>query len=214
VLGADLGAVTELTTFAEVQRVGSLLGGLGCEWYVCGGWAIDLFLGRVTRAHKDVDVAVARRDQLEAGDYLRRRGWGLQKASDGELSPWEEGEELAPPLHAVWCRNEAHEPPFFELLLNEIDDELFRFRRDRSVTLPRARISFRTRCGLPVLAPEVVLLYKSNSPGEYAADFSNAAASLLRRGARVAQGRAHKGLGAAPVGGRVITDRNRRTREE
>ena len=167
-----------LETFAEVRKVGSLLGGLRCEWYVCGGWAIDLFLGRVTRAHKDVDIAVARRDQLEVRDYLLRRGWRLEKAIDGELSPWGEGEWLSLPVHVVWCRNEAHDPAFFELLFNEIDDEVFRFRRDGSVTLPRARMSFVSPSGLPVLAPEVVLLYKSSDPKEYAADFGNAAASL------------------------------------
>lgn len=164
--------------FAEVRKVGALLADLDREWYVCGGWAIDLFLGRVTRAHKDVDVAVARRDQLEVADYLRRRGWSLEKAAGGRLSPWGEGERLEPPLHGVWCRNEAHDPPFLELLLNEIDDGLFRFRRDRTLTLPRARMSFVSGCGLPALAPEVVLLYKSNSPDEHAADFRNAAAAL------------------------------------
>ena len=167
-----------MTTFDEVRKVGGLLRDCGREWFVCGGWALDLFLGRVTRAHKDVDVAVARRDQLEVRDYLRRRGWSLEKAADGRLSPWAEGEWLSLPLHGVWCRNEAHDPPFFELLLNEVDDELFRFRRDPALTLPRARTSFVSAPGLPVLAPEVVLLYKSNSPDEHAADFRNAAAAL------------------------------------
>ena len=167
-----------MTTVADNWRVGWLLRDLGREWYVCGGWALDLFLGRVTRAHKDVDIAVARRDQSEVQGYLLRRGWRLEKAADGTLSPWEEGEELAPPLHAVWCSNGAHDPAFFELLLNEMDDELFRFRRDPSVTLPRARMSFVSPSGLPALAPEVVLLYKSNSPDEYAEDFRHAAAAL------------------------------------
>ena len=167
-----------MTTVADIWRVGWLLRDLGREWYVCGGWALDLFLGRVTRAHKDVDIAVARRDQSEIQGYLLRRGWKLEKAVDGTLSPWAEGEELALPLHVVWCRNEAHDPAFFELLLNEIDDELFRFRRDPTVTLPRERASFVSPSGLPVLAPEVVLLYKSNSAEEYAADFRNAAPAL------------------------------------
>src|SRR5215210_4377001 len=164
--------------FDEVRRVGALLGGLRCEWFVCGGWALDLFLGRVTRDHKDVDIAVARRDQSEVQGYLLRRGWRLEKAFDGRLSPWAEGEELRLPLHGVWCRNEAHDPDFFELLLNEIDDELFGFRRDPAVTLPRARMSFESPEGLRVLAPEVVLLYKSNSAEEYGEDFRNAAPAL------------------------------------
>ena len=177
-LGADVGAGGGLKTFEEVERVGALLGRLRCGWYVCGGWAIDLFLGRVTRAHKDVDVAVARRDQSEVQDYLRRRGWGLETAVGGVLTPWGAGERLELPVHAVWCRNGAHEPPFFEVLLNEIDGELFRFRRDPALTLPRARMSFVSETGLPVLAPEIVLLYKSSSPGEHAEDFRHAAPAL------------------------------------
>jgi hypothetical protein len=165
-------------TFEEVEKVGALLRDFGREWYVCGGWALDLFLGRVTRTHKDVDVAIARRDQSQVQDYLLRRGWKLEKAVDGKLSPWREGEELRLPLHAVWCRKEGHAPDFFELLLNEFDGELFRFRRDATVTLPRARMSFESPEGLPVLAPEVVLLYKSNGAEEDAADFRNAAPAL------------------------------------
>lgn len=49
-LGSDFGERKGLTTFAEVEKVASLLRDLRCEWYVCGGWAVDLFLGRVTRA--------------------------------------------------------------------------------------------------------------------------------------------------------------------
>jgi len=165
-------------SFAEVERVGSLLRDLRCEWFVCGGWAIDLFLGRATRVHSDVDIAIARRDQTEVRDYLMRRGWELEKAVDGVLSPWEDGKTLALPVHTVWCRNDAHDPGFVELLLDEIDDERFRFRRDRTITLARGRMSFVSSNGLPVLAPEIVLLYKSSRPEEYAADFRNAAGSL------------------------------------
>jgi hypothetical protein len=115
-------------------------------------------------------------------DFGRRRGLmtfeEVEKAAGGRLSPWAEGEELRLPRRAVWCRKEGHAPDFFELLLNEIDGELFRFRRDATVTLPRARMSFESPAGLPVLAPEVVLLYKSNGPEEHAADFRSAAPAL------------------------------------
>jgi hypothetical protein len=165
-------------SFAEVEKVGALLRGLRCEWYVCGGWAIDLFLGRVTREHKDVDVSIARRGQSEVRDYMLRRGWRLEKAFNGELSPWRDGETLAPTVHTVWCRSDEHDPDFVELLFDEIDDERFSFRRDPAVTLARGRISFKSSSGLPVLAPEIVLLYKASRPEEYAADFDNAAGSL------------------------------------
>ena len=167
-----------MTTFAEVEKVASLLRDLPCEWYVCGGWAVDLFLGRVTRAHKDVDVSIARRNQLEVRDYMSARGWRLEKAHDGGLTPWEDGEFLSPPLHTVWCRSDAHEPDFVEFQLDDIDGETFRFRRDPTLTLPRGRMSFKTESGVRVLAPEMVLLYKSSAAEEYAGDFRNASVAL------------------------------------
>jgi hypothetical protein len=167
-----------LTPFAEVEKVAALLRDMRCEWYVCGGWAIDLYLGRVTRAHKDVDISIARKSQLEVRDYLSCRGWILEKAHGGELTPWREGEFLSPPLHTVWCRNDAHAPDFVELQLDEIDERMFRFRRDPTLTIERGRMSFETPSGVRVLAPELVLLYKSNAAEEYAEDFRNAARAL------------------------------------
>ncbi|HZS08030.1 MAG TPA: hypothetical protein VFD58_24560 [Blastocatellia bacterium] len=173
-----------MNPFAQPQRTGSLLRDLPCEWFICGGWAIDLFLNRLTREHKDIDIAIARDDQFRARGFLGQRGWRLEKAINGELIPWADDQWLALPVHGVWCRNEGHDPDFIELLLNEIDDTQFRFRRDESITLPRERMSFRSASGLPVLAPEIVLLYKSNCREEDEADFGNAAGSLSE-GSRV-----------------------------
>jgi hypothetical protein len=65
------------------ERLGALLAELQCPWYICGGWALDLYLNRVTREHKDIDIAVARSDQWVVREYLRRRGWRLEKVSGG-----------------------------------------------------------------------------------------------------------------------------------
>jgi hypothetical protein len=62
--------------FHELQAIATLMAGYAHPWAVCGGWAIDLFLARQTREHKDVDVA--RRDQLQVRAYLVARGWRLQ----------------------------------------------------------------------------------------------------------------------------------------
>jgi len=56
--------------------VGRLLSGLTCPWWICGGWALDLFLNSETRRHDDLDVAVLRRDQAELYRYLR--DWDLR----------------------------------------------------------------------------------------------------------------------------------------
>ena len=107
-----------MAEFAEVTKIGSLLRDLPCPWVVCGGWALDLFLGRVTRPHKDVDVAVARADQLVVRDYLLGRGWALERAEGGELIPWPDGvrKDMRPRARVTdWSRLNLNPPPSISL---------------------------------------------------------------------------------------------------
>jgi hypothetical protein len=48
------------------------------DWFVAGGWAIDLFLEKTTRPHEDIEIAIFRKNQLALQDYLD--GWLLKKA--------------------------------------------------------------------------------------------------------------------------------------
>jgi hypothetical protein len=53
-------------------------------WWIAGGWAIDLFLGRETRPHGDLDVGVLRRN---VGEVLRSfPGSEAFEAKDGALT--------------------------------------------------------------------------------------------------------------------------------
>ncbi len=144
-------------------------------WAICGGWALDLFLGRVTREHKDVDISVLRRDQLEVQTYLLERGWGLEKTHAGEFTPWAPGEVTELPIHTIWCKNSAFTPDFLEVLLEESSEDSFVFRRDSSVSCPLRQAYFESSGGLPLLAPELVLLFKANNLSHEgnAADFQN-----------------------------------------
>ncbi|HKP75078.1 MAG TPA: hypothetical protein VJT67_06010, partial [Longimicrobiaceae bacterium] len=80
---------------SEIARVAELLQALRVPWVIAGGWAIDLALGRATRTHGDVDVAVLRRDQAVLREDLP--GWEFEKVMDGKLVPWPAGEWLELP---------------------------------------------------------------------------------------------------------------------
>ena len=130
-------------------------------WAVCGGWAIDLILNRVTRPQKDVDFAVLRRDQPLIQKYLASRGWSLEKAASAQRTPWQNGEWIDLPVHVIWCKNPQASPDFIELLFNEVAEDQFLYRRDPSITLPLEKMIISSLSGVPILAPEIVLLYKS-----------------------------------------------------
>ena len=40
------------------QEAAARLIGCGAHWCVVGGWAVDLFLGKQTRAHDDLEIAI------------------------------------------------------------------------------------------------------------------------------------------------------------
>jgi Aminoglycoside-2''-adenylyltransferase len=163
-----------------LQKIAALLNGYIRRWGFCGGWSIDLFLGRITRPHKDVDIAILRQDQQALYHHLSQRGWTLEKVVQHKLLPWGADEYIEPPLHEIWCRNPQYQPDFLEVLLNESEGAQFLFRRDRSIQMPLDDAFLTIPSSLPILAPEVALLYKSNDSArpENLADFLHSLPTL------------------------------------
>jgi Aminoglycoside-2''-adenylyltransferase len=153
-----------MADFVPVLQAAAVMQGFRRPWYVAGGWAIDLFIGRVTREHEDVDIAILRGDQAELRSHLA--SWTLEKIVDRQRSPWAEGERINPPAHEIHATREDRSPRHLEILLNESSDGLWRFRRNPAITRPLHRIGMRTPEGVPFLAPEVVLLFKAKAPVE------------------------------------------------
>ncbi|HEV2736058.1 MAG TPA: hypothetical protein VGV85_14520, partial [Longimicrobiaceae bacterium] len=53
----------------HLDAVAAAMRGFGAPWCVAGGWALDLFLGRATRPHADVDLALFRDDQARLREH-------------------------------------------------------------------------------------------------------------------------------------------------
>lgn len=148
-------------------------------WWVAGGWAIDLHLGRQHRSHKDVDIAVLRRDQQELRSFFC--GWSLQKVVNGAFQPWWPNEVLELPVHEVHAEREAEH---VEFLLNESTDDRWVFRRNPSISMPLERASRCSAQGIPYLCPEIVLLYKAKAPRDHDLDDFRRARTALDTDAR------------------------------
>lgn len=163
-------------SIAEMQAV---MTGFAAPWWIAGGWAVDLALGRQTRPHGDTDIAVLRRDQPALFDHLR--GWDVQIVVSGRFTPWREGDWLeGGERFQFWVRREADAPWAFEILLEETDGEDWLYRRKPGVRLPLARFGAQDAKGTPHVSLPVALLYKSkghDSPRN-AADFEVAMAAL------------------------------------
>jgi hypothetical protein len=155
-----------------------MLAPLSRPWWIAGGWAIDLHLGRETRHHADLDVAMLRGDEIALPAVLR--GWEITIAHSGGFIPWSGERALEMPYHQFWTRRSADGPWDFEILLEDHDAEQWLCRRDHRVTLPVERFGRRTSDGIPYVAPEIALLYKAKGweIEKNAADFDVVAGSL------------------------------------
>ncbi len=133
------------------------------RWWIGGGHALDLALGRTWRHHEDTDVGVARRDLGALHTLLD--GWDLHVAAAGKLTPWR-GEPLGVDRHQnnVWCRLTPDGPWVLDVTVSEGSAQDWIYRRDRSVAVRWDVAIQRTAEDIPFLAPELQLLYKSKDP--------------------------------------------------
>jgi hypothetical protein len=149
--------------FDAPSKVADVMREFQFDWFVAGGWAIDLFLDEETRPHDDIEIAVFRQDQLALQNHLR--GWHLQKIVNRELVNWEKGEFLQLPIHEIHCFSEESDLSRLEVLLNEREgDEDWIYRRNQKITRPLSKLYSESKSGVKFLRPEIVLLYKSKNP--------------------------------------------------
>jgi hypothetical protein len=170
--GADLGTWVPLDP-VEVRR---LFASYPSPWWIAGGWALDMSLGRKTREHGDVDVAVLRSDQLAVQSLLR--GWELYLANV-VLTPWIPGELAPADTGDVWCRPAGSTSWALQLMLDPSTPETWVCRRNVMINRPMASAVRRTGDGIPYLAPELQLLMKAKRcESKDEADFANVVGNL------------------------------------
>lgn len=188
-----------MTELEDVRRVAKAFSAFTAPWWISGGWAIDLHLGRVSREHHDVDVTVLRRDQeaLHAalgsfelkkiiphpdgipGDATSPTIW-----REGRIVPWKPGERLELPTHQVNAYPPGSLDMAFQIMFNETDGADWWYRRDARVRRRLDGIGYKGQEDIPYLAPEVMLLFKAKSMRSYDQGDFEAVLPMLNEEAR------------------------------
>lgn len=144
-----------------MAEVGALLTGAPGLWWLSGGQALDLWLGRTTREHGDIDVSVWRRDWP---GLLAHAMGSLEvfAAQDGGLSPVSDA-SAPTTAHNFWARRSGSTSWALQLNIEEGTDDEWVYRRDPGIRLPWSRAVLHDR-ELPYVNPAVQLLFKTKNP--------------------------------------------------
>jgi len=150
------------TAFAPIHALTAALADAPVPWAVASGWALDLALAAPSRHHDDLDLAVARHDAPDLLNHLAATAWTLHVVvAHGAYLPWTPTTPIPPDAHQVHARRAG---VFLDILLEPRDPDLWRFRRHPSITRPLS-LALQHAMGVPILAPELVLLFKAATRG-------------------------------------------------
>ena len=88
--GMQTPCMTDAMSAERARTVYELLDQSGVRCWVMGGWGVDALLGRVTRAHKDLDLLVQIADLPRYSEIVQRHGFH-RKLEWSESQPIEVG---------------------------------------------------------------------------------------------------------------------------
>ena len=134
------------------------LDGVTTPWYVAGGWALDLFLGRQTRRHGDLEIAIP------AADFGQISGLfpGYVFDGVGQNQLWENATpEVIAATHQTWLRDPASGDYLVDVMREPHEAGTWICRHTPTIRLPYDEVICRTADGVPYLAPELALLFKA-----------------------------------------------------
>lgn len=155
----------------HVTHIIETMSGFTAPWALGGGWAVDNWLGEVTREHVDVDIIVFGDDHQALFEHLT--GWQLahhHKLPDDGNEIWQ-GQRLYMPNH-IHGRVECGEPLpeegalwqeqgwCLDVMFNERAGNEWVMMREPLVSLAVDRC-FRATALAPTVTPEVLLFFKA-----------------------------------------------------
>ncbi len=87
-----------------ITECNELLKNKGFKYAICGGFALELYIGKEIRSHSDIDVFFFENDKKAVIAFLQQHGWNVFKRVSGEfICYFRSPDEFAPDDIAVFC---------------------------------------------------------------------------------------------------------------
>ena len=135
------------------------------RWWIAGGWAIEAFTN-VSRPHGDLDPSIPRHELPLLRRHLAGRIdlWSADQETLRVLLPDDvDRDSLAESCENVWARSSGGEPWQYDIILMDVTDDTWVFKRDPRIGLPVEKLVWSVD-GVSYLRPEVQLLHKAGRP--------------------------------------------------
>ncbi len=168
-----------------IAQSNALLSSGNFEYAFCGGQAIDLFLEYETRVHGDVDVCAFWSERDEIIRFMQSQGFQVyEMLSGGRAHRITDLSKQLKEKRNIFCFKEScplvklypkdendccyieffhtgqTELDFIEILFNDRTEKFFEYARDRDIKREYGKAVLYAD-GVPYLAPELCILYKS-----------------------------------------------------
>lgn len=158
-----------------------LLADAAFPWAICGGYALEIFAGRTIRPHGDIDLSLPESARKNAISFFLSKGWTIYEYRGmGKVKPiYDPADSTTGRNLMAVCGGDAP-VQFFPseeegLLYHQFTPSMTGLNFLDLLFSPAQGKPFLLRDGLPILAPEVALLYKAAHPDEPAAQQDYAA---------------------------------------
>jgi hypothetical protein len=138
------------------------LAGVDARWSVIAGWSLDLFHGRQTREHEDLEIAVPEVDYAAVRAALAE--FELFAVGSGLAMPL--GDEYPPEYHQTWVREPGTGIWRLDVIREPWDGDTWICRRDLRIRRPGSDVISQTADGIPYQRPEIALLFKAKHTRE------------------------------------------------
>ncbi len=128
-------------------------------WCIVGGWALDLWHGKKTREHEDLEFTILRKDFGIFRHALN--DMEFYTVNNGVIELLAADKEPAAEVFQIWCFDHAANSWRVDMMIEPGTDENWVYKREPQITRPRAEMVALTADGIPYLKPSAVLLFKA-----------------------------------------------------
>jgi len=174
-----------------ILQAQDLFKGCSFTYYICGGFALELFVGKKLRPHSDLDASVFMENKKDVAAFLHEKGWDIYKRifepqGLGGVSPIADTND--PRLNdarILWAMKEGsqfsikpreHDEKvfdfeilshaqvdfnFIEIVLDNKAGDDFVLNKNTDVTRKLNKAILYNDCGIPYMSPELVMFLKS-----------------------------------------------------